>query len=122
MGVERMEWVLVWLMFAIVVGAIAPSKGRSGFGWFLLATLISPLIAILALIVVPNLKPEQLREAELRSSKICPFCAEHIKRDALVCRFCGRDMPNAETKPEPRLPVPSATQTLPEPSLQLAPP
>ena len=26
-------------------------------------------------------------------TKACPFCAETIKRAAVVCRFCGRDLP-----------------------------
>jgi hypothetical protein len=29
-------------------------------------------------------------------SKVCPFCAETIKRAAKVCRFCGRDLPAGE--------------------------
>jgi len=28
-------------------------------------------------------------------SRKCPFCAELIKREAVVCRFCGRDVPVA---------------------------
>jgi hypothetical protein len=24
--------------------------------------------------------------------RACPYCAEHIKREARVCRFCGRDI------------------------------
>jgi hypothetical protein len=31
--------------------------------------------------------------AETGPTKPCPFCAETIKAAAVVCRFCGRDVP-----------------------------
>jgi hypothetical protein len=40
-----MEILLGWIAFSIVVGIAASNKGRSGFGWFLLSIVTSPLIA-----------------------------------------------------------------------------
>ena len=58
-----MEFVLFWLMFAIVVGIIANSRNRSGFGWFLLSVLISPVLALILVLCLPS--PER---AETRST------------------------------------------------------
>ena len=29
------------------------------------------------------------------ATRACPFCAEHVRREASICRFCGRDLPDA---------------------------
>jgi hypothetical protein len=51
---------IAWLVFAFLVGIAASSRGRSGAGWFILAVIISPLIAILFVLALPNLKHEAL--------------------------------------------------------------
>ena len=55
--------ILFWLMFPIVVGIIANSRNRSGFGWFLLSVLISPVLALILVLCLPS--PER---AETRST------------------------------------------------------
>jgi hypothetical protein len=56
-----MELFLIFLFIGfplcIVVGVAAHSRrGRNGFGWFLLSLLISPLLAGLLVLALPDLR------------------------------------------------------------------
>jgi hypothetical protein len=47
-----MEVIILSLVFSVVVGAVASSKGRSGFGFFLLSALLSPLVGGIVLLIM----------------------------------------------------------------------
>lgn len=132
-----MEIVAIMLLGAILNGLLAQSRGRGAAGWALLGA-IAPLISLLVLVLMPDLKEQErassvlaaseAREIEARraaseadhrrqiaeiathksatnGTRECPFCAETIKAAAVVCRFCGRDLPatTAIASVEPRL-------------------
>lgn len=48
------------------------------------------LFGILGLLYVIGLPHRTIDEIAPESSKVCPDCAENIKAEATVCRFCGR--------------------------------
>jgi hypothetical protein len=60
--------VLAWIGIAIVIGVGARSRGRSGLGWFLLAILLSPLIAGVLLVVLPDLYVRELLQRTYRDA------------------------------------------------------
>lgn len=87
-----MELVMIWFVGAIVIGVGASSRGRSGFGWFLLSLLISPLLSLILLAVTPNLAEKAAAEAlrpNFDTHVKCPDCAELVLKEAKVCKHCG---------------------------------
>ena len=52
----------------------------------LVFVLVVPL-AVIATIVIGVSKRSR------KNSRKCPFCAEIVQTEAVVCRFCGRDIP-----------------------------
>jgi hypothetical protein len=79
------EYVIIWLLFGIAAAVIGGNKGRSGCGFLLLGLLLGPIALAIALIIGPLHRPESV------DTRPCPRCAEPIREEARVCRFCGHE-------------------------------
>jgi hypothetical protein len=64
------EIFLFWLIASVLVGIGAAGRGRNGFGWFLLAVIISPLLAFILLALLPNLRLLAMMEAPYRAQQV----------------------------------------------------
>lgn len=85
-----MELLIFWLVVAVATAMVASSRGRSGFGWFILGGLFS-VIALLLVAVLPSQKaPPRDPNAPSPDTHVrCPDCREFVYKDARKCKHCG---------------------------------
>jgi hypothetical protein len=87
-----MGFLVIAVLIGLIPAAIAHNKGHSFAVWWLYGFLFFIVALPCALVMQPRpaeLERRRMGEGGLRK---CPHCAELIKADARVCRFCGRDL------------------------------
>lgn len=88
-----MEFILpVAVLIGLLPAFIAKSKGKSFMAWWIYGALLFIVALPHSVIMKADVKTIEA-EAIADGGRKCPHCAEIVKVEAKVCRFCQRDLP-----------------------------
>lgn len=96
---------VVCAVMGLVTALVASSKGKHAGLWFIYGFLIWPVALTHAIVSPPNVKQQETAALARGDTRKCPFCAELIKSEAIVCRYCNRDVSPVPTQQNPNLSV-----------------
>lgn len=86
-----MEILIMAVLIGLIPAYIAKGKGRSFGVWWLYGAALFIIALPHALLIKPDIAALERQQLE-EGMKKCPHCAEMIKADAMVCRYCSRDV------------------------------
>ena len=87
-----MGLVLIVVLIGLIPAAIAKAKGRSFILWWIYGMALW-IVAFPHSLIMKTSQKGLDRRARAEGNKQCPYCAEMIRSEATVCRFCHREQP-----------------------------
>lgn len=92
------------VLIGLIPAAIAYSKGKSFLGWWIFGAAFFIIALPAALLTSPDREELERRQLKTGDVRKCPHCAEIIKREAKVCRYCGKSLVHSSASLSEALP------------------
>jgi len=81
----------LWCLFGFIIGKIAAGKGYDFPAFFIYGFLLFP-VALIHALVLRDIRHVD-RALTVDQARKCPSCAEMVRAEATVCRFCQTALP-----------------------------